>query len=247
VVVAGHRGPNSANRLRVTARPSPPLDFNVAIGDDVWLFHGTSEAAATSILASGWHPPDPRQVIEEFAAGHDVDPANLSPELVQMGIDRHDRSEASCATSWRLSAEYARRGPEYLLFARRALAKIRSGHDGEPELRPLAERAAIFLIRVPWGLIEELMSWRDQFLPDSARWDELGLDDRFDRVSSEIVVPGSLLAGRLVGVDWIRTDCDCSGAQIFPPENEVLDVRLRCERCFIAEELILESSPHLAE
>ncbi len=224
------------------------LDLNHPIGEDVWLFHGTSEAVAASIIASGWNPADPRQVVEEFAAEHGVEPADLAPESLERGSERYSRSEASCATSWRLAAGYARRGPEYLLFARLALAKIRSGGDNRAEPGPVAERAAIFLIRTPWSALEELNphEWRDRFLPDSARWDELGPDDRFDRVSSEIVVPSSLLAGRLVAVDWIRTDCDCSGAQHWFAENEENerqpDVRLRCERCFITEELI-ESSP----
>jgi len=225
------------------------LDLNHPIGDDVWLFHGTSEAVAASIIASGWHPPDPRQAVEEFAATHGVEAADLAPELVEMGSERYSRSEASCATSWRLAAGYARRGPEYLLFARLALAKIRSGGDNWAEPGPVAERAAIFLIRTPWSALEELNphEWRDQFLPDSARWDELGPDDRFRRSFSEIVVPSSLLAGRLVAVDWIRTDCDCTGAQHWFAENDENeqqpDVRLKCERCFIAEELI-ESSPN---
>jgi hypothetical protein len=188
-------------------------------------------------------------VVEEFAAKHGVEPADLAPEFLELGSERYRRSEASCATSWRLAAGYARRGPEYLLFARRALAKIRSAGDNWVEPGPVAERAAIFRIRTPWSALEELnpYEWRDRFLPDSARWGELGPDDRFRRLSSEVVVPSSLLAGRPVGVDWIRTDCDCSGAQEFFPEDEENeqqpDVRLRCERCFISEELI-GSSPH---
>lgn len=226
------------------------LDLKVPIGDDVWLFHGTSEAAAASIIASGWHPPDPRQAVEEFAAEHDVEPADLSPELVQLGIERHALSAASCATGWGLSASYARRGPEYMVFARSALAKISSGCDSSVQLRSLAERAAIFLIQVPWNLIEEFRPGqeRDQFLPDSARWDELDLLDRLRRVPGEVVVPGSLLVEHLIAVDWIRTDCDCSGSFDFvSAEYEPPDKRLRCERCFIAEELILESSPHLPQ
>jgi hypothetical protein len=216
------------------------LDLNHPIGDDVWLFHGTSEAAATSIIGSGWHPPDPGQVVEEFAANHGVEPANLAPDFLELGRERYNRSEASCATSWQLAASYARRGPEYLFFARRALTKIRSGRDSLVEPRPEAERAAIFLIRSPWSVLEEPDPYRmrDLFLPDSARWDELGHDDRVGRHFSEVVVPSSLLAGLLVAVDWIRTDCNCSGSQEPFAENEMPDVRLRCERCFITEELI---------
>jgi hypothetical protein len=226
------------------------LDLNAPIGDDVWLFHGTSAAAAASIIASGWHPPDPRQAVEEYATKHGVKPAVLSPEFVELGKERHSRSAASCATGWRLAAGYARRGPEYLYFARSALAKKRSGRDDRIEPQPLAERAAIFLMRIPWNLLEELQprQQRDQLLPDSARWDELSLWDRVRRVSSEVVVPGSLLVEYLVGVDWIRTDCDCSGSYDLKldAENQLPDNRLRCERCFIAEEPILRSSPGLA-
>jgi hypothetical protein len=228
---------------RSCARPQPPNRRRR------WLFHGTSEAVATSIISSGWHPPDPRRAVEEFAADHDVEPADLSPGLVQLGIERHARSEASCATGWGLSAPYARRGPEVLLWPRRALAKIRSGRDEEPQLAPPTERAAIFLIRIPWNLVEELNPGqeRDAFLPDSAEWDELDLGDRLTRVPHEVLVPGSLLVEHLRAVDWIRTDCDCSGSfhLVLGAENDVPDKRLRCERCFIAEELILESSPHL--
>ena len=225
------------------------LDLNASLGEDVWLFHGTSEAVATSIIVSGWHPPDPRQAVREFAAEHDVEPADLLPEFLQQGIERHALSAASCATGWGLSAPYARRGPEYLNMARWALVKIRGVPDGSVELRPLGERAAIFLSRIPWKLIEELKDGhdRDQFLPDSAQWDELTPMDRLRRVPAEVVVPGLLLVEHLVAVDWIRTDCGCSGSFDFvSAEYEPPDKRLRCERCFIAEERI-RVEPALAE
>ena len=164
--------------MRVMQGGNPPLELTrPSIPDAVWLFHGTSTETAQDIVRRGWSPPDPSNEVRQFAIDHKLDPDEFVDEYTIFGVERHLRSEASCASGWRLAADYARRSPEYLYFARGKLRMLqeRSDHWVEPD--PAAEDAAVLVLRVPWAVLGSLVIGhrgrleRQAFLPDSVMED----------------------------------------------------------------------------
>ncbi len=220
------------------------IDLQQPTRETVWLFHGTSESVAKQIMKGGWDPPDPPEVVEQYAIEHGVSVDVLWPGQVGLGSQRHGAGAASCSTGWMLAAAYARNGPEYLYHVRGTFEGLRQGVGGFRHPAPESARAAVFLIRIPWTtLADEAVRGRaklsrDAMLPDSRPWDVSDFFHAMENLPREVVIPGVLLQKHLVAVDWVSTDCTCSGSiESRPgvPEGNFLDLRQRCDHCYLAE------------
>jgi hypothetical protein len=107
-------------------------DSNSIIGEQMRLFHGTTEDAARAIIETGFEAPDAHKRVEEIARRYSVDLATLEADkaVSQLLRWRGHQHGVHFATTPGLASSYARRGSEIDYLARQGIYRLQRPKPG---------------------------------------------------------------------------------------------------------------------